>query len=73
MKERKIVEKSLEMSGLKSIDYLNAHGTSPTGDPIELNAIKSVFKDDIPIVSSTKSLGHTLGAAGVQSVFTAYL
>ena len=62
------MKKSLEMSGLKSVDYLNAHGTStPAGDPIELNAIKSVFKDDIPVVSSTKSLtGHTLGAAGVQ-------
>ena len=62
------MRKSLEMSGLNSIDYLNAHGTStPAGDPIELNAIKTVFKDDIPIVSSTKSLtGHTLGAAGVQ-------
>jgi len=62
------MKKSLEMSGLKSVDYLNAHGTStPAGDPVELNAIKSVFKDDIPIVSSTKSLtGHTLGAAGVQ-------
>ena len=62
------MKKSLEMSGLKSIEYLNAHGTStPAGDPIELNAIKSVFKDDVPIVSSTKSLtGHTLGAAGVQ-------
>ena len=62
------MKKSLEMSCLKSVDYLNAHGTStPAGDPIELNAIKSVFKDDIPIVSSTKSLtGHTLGAAGVQ-------
>ena len=62
------MKKSLEMSGLKSVNYLNAHGTStPAGDPIELDAIKSVFKDDIPIVSSTKSLtGHTLGAAGVQ-------
>ena len=62
------MKKSFEMSGLDSIDYLNAHGTStPTGDPIELNAIKSVFKEKIPIVSSTKSLtGHTLGAAGVQ-------
>ena len=62
------MKKSLDMSGLKSVDYLNAHGTStPAGDPIELNAIKSVFKDDIPTVSSTKSLtGHTLGAAGVQ-------
>ena len=62
------MKKSLDMSALKSVDYLNAHGTStPAGDPIELNAIKSVFKDDIPTVSSTKSLtGHTLGAAGVQ-------
>ena len=62
------MKKSLEMSGLKSVNYLNAHGTStPAGDPIELNAIKSVFKNDIPIVTSTKSLtGHTLGAAGVQ-------
>ncbi len=62
------MKKSFEMSGLDSIDYLNAHGTStPAGDPIELNAIKSVFKEKIPIVSSTKSLtGHTLGAAGVQ-------
>ena len=62
------MKKSFEMSGLDSIDYLNAHGTStPAGDPIEINAIKSVFKENPPIISSTKSLtGHTLGAAGVQ-------
>ena len=62
------MKKSFEMSELDSIDYLNAHGTStPAGDPIEINAIKSVFKKNPPIISSTKSLtGHTLGAAGVQ-------
>lgn len=62
------MQKSFEMSELDSIDYLNAHGTStPAGDPIEINAIKSVFKKNPPIISSTKSLtGHTLGAAGVQ-------
>ena len=62
------MKKSFEMSELDSIDYLNAHGTStPAGDPIEINAIKSVFKENPPIISSTKSLtGHTLGAAGVQ-------
>ena len=62
------MQKSFEMSELGSIDYLNAHGTStPAGDPIEINAIKSVFKENPPIISSTKSLtGHTLGAAGVQ-------
>ena len=57
-----------EMTGNQKIDYINAHGTStPAGDITELNAIKSVFGDDMPWISSTKSLsGHSLGAAGVQ-------
>ena len=59
---------ALTMSGNKKIDYINAHGTStPAGDLTELQAIKSVFKEDIPYISSTKSLsGHSLGAAGVH-------
>ena len=50
------------------IDYINSHGTStPVGDVKELEAIKSVFKDNIPKISSTKSLtGHSLGATSVQ-------
>lgn len=50
------------------IDYLNAHGTStPLGDLTELKGIQEVFKDEIPKITSTKSLsGHSLGAAGVQ-------
>ena len=53
---------------VEKIDYINAHGTStPVGDSAELKAIKEVFKDYKPFVSSTKSLsGHSLGAAGVQ-------
>ena len=50
------------------IDYLNTHGTStPVGDLAELKAIRAVFGDNAPHISSTKSLsGHSLGAAGVQ-------
>ena len=50
------------------IDYINSHGTStPVGDVKELEAIQTVFKDNIPKISSTKSLtGHSLGATSVQ-------
>jgi len=50
------------------IDYINAHGTStPIGDLIELRAIREIFGDIHPPISSTKSLsGHSLGAAGVH-------
>ncbi len=50
------------------IDYINSHGTStPAGDIQELNAIKEVFGDKLPPISSTKSLtGHSLGATSVQ-------
>jgi len=49
-------------------NYINTHGTStPVGDIKELEAIKDVFKENIPKISSTKSLtGHSLGAVGVQ-------
>ena len=57
------------------IDYINAHGTStPAGDIPEINAIKAVFGDKIPRISSTKSLsGHSLGAAGVHEAIYSLL
>jgi len=55
------------------VDYINAHGTStPVGDIRELAAMRTVFGDRIPKISSTKSLsGHSLGAAGVhEAIFS---
>jgi len=55
------------------IGYINTHGTStPAGDVTELRAIREVFGDAVPPLSSTKSLtGHALGAAGVnEAIFS---
>ena len=50
------------------VDYVNSHGTStPIGDIKELEALKNVFRENMPKISSTKSLtGHSLGATGVH-------
>ncbi len=57
------------------IDYINAHATStPAGDITEVNAIRTVFGNRIPPISSTKSLtGHGLGAAGVNEAIYSLL
>ena len=59
---------ALDMAGNPKIDYLNPHGTStPVGDAKEMAAVRNVFGDNLPMISSTKSLtGHSLGAAGAQ-------
>jgi 3-oxoacyl-[acyl-carrier-protein] synthase-1 len=58
-----------------AIDYINPHGTStPVGDAKEIEAIREVFGDKIPPISSTKSLtGHSLGATGVQEAIYSML
>lgn len=57
------------------VQYINAHGTStPVGDLAELKAIRETFGNDVPNISSTKSLsGHSLGAAGVQEAIYSLL
>jgi 3-oxoacyl-[acyl-carrier-protein] synthase-1 len=59
---------AIEDAGGRKIDYLNPHGTgTPIGDVKEMEAVRAVFGDAAPLISSTKSLtGHSLGAAGAQ-------
>ncbi len=67
---------ALKRSGLQiaDIDYINLHGTgTQNNDLAEGTAIKRLFADTPPPMSSTKSFtGHTLGASGgVEAVFSA--
>lgn len=60
---------NMAMANLSApIDYLNTHGTStPLGDVTELKAVREVFGEAVPPLSSTKALsGHSLGAASVH-------
>ena len=68
------MKQSLNGLNLK-IDYINTHGTStPIGDIKEIEAMKDLFKEDMPCFSSTKSLtGHSLGGTGVQEAIYSIL
>lgn len=60
------MQKALKMANGVNVDYINAHGTStPVNDRNETAAIKAIFGENLPLISSTKGqIGHCLGAAG---------
>ena len=60
------MKQALDMAKGVKVDYVNAHGTStPVNDKNETAALKAVFGDKCPPVSSTKGqTGHCLGGAG---------
>ena len=60
------MKQALDMAKGVKIDYVNAHGTStPVNDKNETAALKAVFGDKCPPISSTKGqTGHCLGGAG---------
>ena len=62
-------------AGNRKIDYLNPHGTgTPIGDSREMGAVREVFGETAPLISSTKALtGHSLGAAGAQEAIYSLL
>ncbi len=68
------MRQALKEGGLEPSDigYVNAHGTStPKGDEVETHAVSEVFKDALPLVSSTKgATGHMMGAGGVTEVIS---
>lgn len=66
------MERALARAGISAdqIDYINAHGTSTQlGDHAEILALKKVFGDNLPPVSSTKgATGHMMGAGGITEI-----
>jgi 3-oxoacyl-[acyl-carrier-protein] synthase-1 len=66
---------ALGQAGGRKIDYLNPHGTATeVGDLREMEAVREVFGEAAPLISSTKSLtGHSLGAAGAQEAIYSLL
>ena len=68
------MREALGRAGLEpaDIDYVNAHGTgTPNNDASESAALRRVFGDALPPVSSTKAAtGHTTSASGsIEAVF----
>ncbi len=71
------MKEALEAAGLQpcDIDYINAHGTgTPNNDQSESEAVKRLFGENIPPLSSTKSFtGHTTSASGsIEAVLSIY-
>ena len=69
------MRQALREAGLepREIDYVNAHGTgTPNNDASESMALREVFGDAVPPVSSTKMYtGHTTSASGsIEAVFS---
>jgi 3-oxoacyl-[acyl-carrier-protein] synthase II len=66
-----------EISRMRRIDYLNAHGTgTEANDAVEAAVIQTIFgdADTQPLINSTKGiLGHTLGVSGAIEAAVAAL
>ena len=68
------MKEALELAEIQpaEVDYINAHGTgTPNNDASENQAMKRLFGERVPPVSSTKPFtGHTTSASGsIEAVF----
>ena len=67
------MKEAIKMANISydEVDYINAHGTSTVkGDEIELNAISKLFKHKISVSSIKSSIGISLVAGSVESIFS---
>lgn len=70
----KAMKEALQLADIQpdKIDYINAHGTgTPNNDASESTAVKRLFGENVPPMSSTKQFtGHTTSASGsIEAVF----
>ncbi|WP_413112152.1 beta-ketoacyl-[acyl-carrier-protein] synthase family protein [Thaumasiovibrio sp. DFM-14] len=69
------MHKALNSAGLhpEQVGYINAHGTAtPLNDQVESKAIHHIFADNVPVSSTKRLTGHTLGAASAVEAAISY-
>ena len=58
---------SKALNGIDKVDFVVAHGTStPLGDDVEMEAIKSIL-GDVEVIAPKRRIGHTIASAGILS------
>lgn len=67
---QKSMQRALELVDKKSVDVVIMHAPGTLkGDSSEVNAVKQVFENNLPLMTSNKwKLGHTFGASGSLSI-----
>jgi len=72
---QKSMQRALDQAGLKTVDAIVMHAPGTiNGDLAEYNAVKAVFSEKLPLLTSNKFLlGHTLGTSGLLSLEMALL
>lgn len=72
---RRAMRAALEMAGIDSVGYVQAHGTStPANDPVEAAAIRAVLGDSLAqakVASVKGALGHWIAGAGALGALCA--
>ena len=69
------MQQALDNSGLDGVDVIVMHAPGTMlGDRAELNAIRKIFSNKLPFLTTNKTIiGHTLGASGMMSLEMALL